>query len=149
MVLNHTKGIIMDKMQDSDLNGPAETVVGPSVKIQGDLNSEGNIKIEGQVAGKVRTSQSLFVIPGAKIAADVHAGNAIIGGEVAGNLKIAGHLILQGTAKILGDISCSILRVEDGAQFSGKCTMQGAAAVPANSNGNGKKKNDTELEPEE
>jgi cytoskeletal protein CcmA (bactofilin family) len=137
----------MDKMLDNDLNAPAETVVGPSVKIQGDLNSEGNIKIEGQVAGKVKTSQSVFVIPGAKIAADILAGNAIIGGEIQGNLKITGHLILQGTARILGDISCSILRVEDGAQFSGKCSMQGATAGAIN--GNGKKKNETELEPEE
>jgi cytoskeletal protein CcmA (bactofilin family) len=134
----------MDKMLDNDLNGPAETVVGPSVKIQGDLNSEGNIKIEGQVTGKVRTSQSVFVIPGAIIAADVLAGNAIIGGEIQGNLKIAGHLILQSTAKVLGDISCQILRMEDGAQFSGKCVM--------GQNGNGKKslvKTEPEIEPEE
>lgn len=123
----------MEKLLDDQLNAPAETVVGPSVKIQGDLNSEGNIKIEGQVTGKVKTSQSVYVNPGAIIAADVLAGNAIIGGEVQGNLKIAGHLILQSTAKILGDIACNILRVEDGAQFSGKCVMGG------NTNGNGKK----------
>lgn len=134
----------MDKMQDSNLSGPAETVVGPSVKIQGDLNSEGNIKIEGQVAGKVKTSQSLFVVPGAKIMADVLAGNAIIGGEIQGNLKIAGHLILQSTAKILGDISCNVFRVEDGALFTGKCVMGG------NGSANGKKNPPIiEIEPEE
>ncbi len=57
----------MDKTLDENLNSPAETVVGPSVKIQGDLNSEGNIKIEGQVSGKVKTSQSVFVVPGPKL----------------------------------------------------------------------------------
>lgn len=115
----------MDKILDDSINSPAETVVGPSVKIQGDLNSEGNIKIEGQVAGKVKTSQSVFVIQGAKIAADVLAGNAVIGGDIQGNIKISGHLVLQSTAKITGDISCQILRVEDGAQFTGKCNMGG------------------------
>ena len=141
----------MDKMSDSDLNGPAETVVGPSVKIQGDLNSEGNIKIEGQVAGKVKTSQSVFVIPGAKIAADVLAGNAVIGGEVQGNLKIGGHLVLQSTAKILGDIACSVLRVEDGAQFSGKCVMNTGDMVMAASNGKkpAAKQAEPDIEPEE
>ncbi len=129
----------MDKILDNDLNSPAETVVGPSVKIQGDLNSEGNIKIEGQVSGKVKTSQSLFVIPGAKIIADVLAGNAVVGGEIQGNLKISGHLILQSTARILGDISCSVFRVEDGALFTGKCIM----------GGNGKKGGVVEIEPEE
>ncbi|MDR3642436.1 MAG: polymer-forming cytoskeletal protein [Candidatus Doudnabacteria bacterium] len=141
----------MDKTLDENLNSPAETVVGPSVKIQGDLNSEGNIKIEGQVSGKVKTSQSVFVIPGAKINADILAGNAVVGGEIQGNLKITGHLILQSTAKIIGDINCQIFRVEDGAQFSGKCSMgQNGVQPPVI---NGKKgpgmKMEHEIEPEE
>ena len=133
----------MDKLADENLNTQAETVVGPSVKIQGDLNSEGNIKIEGQVTGKVKTSQSVYVNQGAKIAADMLAGNAVVGGEVQGNIKISGHLILQSTARITGDISCSILRVEDGAQFSGKCTMNGKAPTAA-----ANKDEDEELEEE-
>ncbi len=114
----------MDNL-DENLQGQAETVVGPSVKIQGDLNSEGNIRIEGQVTGKIKTSQSVFVNQDAKIAADVLAGNAVIGGEIQGNIKITGHLVLQSTARIIGDITCAVLRVEDGAQFSGKCAMNG------------------------
>lgn len=132
---------------DDNLSQQAETVVGPSVKIQGDLNSEGNIRIEGQVSGKVKTSQSVFVNQGAHIAADVLAGNAVIGGEVQGNLKVSGHLILQGTAKIAGDITCQILRVEDGAQFTGKCSMNGAATGPV-VNG-GKRGHQEELQAEE
>ncbi len=134
---------------DKDLNGfetTAETVVGPSVKIQGDLNSEGNINVEGQVTGKISTTQGVFVKEGAKITADISAGNAVIGGEVQGNIKISGHLILQASARINGDIACQILRVEDGANFSGKCNMKGS-----NGNGNGKKSAvmETELETEE
>jgi cytoskeletal protein CcmA (bactofilin family) len=134
----------MDK-DITNFDGQAETVVGPSVKIQGDLNSEGNINIEGQVMGKVSTTQSVFVKEGAKITADISAGNAVVGGEVQGNLKVSGHLVLQATARINGDISCQILRVEDGAQFSGKCNMKGAST-------NGKKAVSSgalELEPEE
>ena len=136
----------MEKMLDESLSAQAETVVGPSVKIQGDLNSEGNIRIEGQVSGKVKTSQSVFVNPTAKIAADVLAGNAVIGGEVQGNLKITGHLILQSTARITGDLACSILRVEDGAIFTGKCSMNGTSGAAVISNG---KHDKEELEPEE
>ena len=108
-------------------NTAAETIVGPSVKIQGDLVSEGNIRIEGSVTGKVHTSQSVHVGEGAVISADMQAGNAIIAGQVAGNIKVTGNLILQATARISGDIACGVLRVEDGALFSGKCNMKGAA----------------------
>ena len=151
MMLNIRKAEFMDKISDENINAPAETVVGPSVKIQGDLNSEGNIKIEGQVSGKVKTSQSVFVIPGAKIMADVLAGNAVVGGDISGNLKISGHLILQSTAKITGDISCQILRVEDGAQFTGKCAMgsNGSVVTPANGKKSPGMKIEHEIEPEE
>jgi cytoskeletal protein CcmA (bactofilin family) len=119
------KGNYMERFIDDQSGAQAETVVGPSVRIQGDLNSEGNIRIEGHVTGKVKTSQSVYVGQAAIITADVVAGNAVIGGEIQGNLKISGHLVLQSSAKINGDIHCSIFRVEDGAQFTGKCTMNG------------------------
>ena len=139
----------MDKnILDDALNTQAETIVGPSVKIQGDLNSEGNVRIEGQVSGKVQTSQSVYASPGSKIAADVLAGNAIIGGEIQGNLKISGNLVLQSTAKVTGDITCSILRVEDGAQFTGKCSMNGAVP-PTNGAAKKSSRSAEELEPEE
>ncbi len=108
-------------------NTAAETIVGPSVKIQGDLVSEGNIRIEGSVTGKVHTTQSVHVGEGAVISADMQAGNAIVAGQIAGNIKVTGNLILQSTARINGDIACGVLRVEDGALFSGKCNMKGAA----------------------
>ncbi len=116
-------------------NSAAETVVGPSVKIQGDLNSEGNIRIEGSVMGKVATTQSVHVGEAAVIQADMQAGNAIIAGQIQGNIKVIGNLILQSTAKVHGDITCTVLRVEDGALFTGKCNMKGAASdkkSPAN-----------------
>ncbi|HMR55642.1 MAG TPA: polymer-forming cytoskeletal protein [Candidatus Doudnabacteria bacterium] len=108
-------------------NSAAETVVGPSVKIQGDLNSEGNIRIEGSVLGKVNTTQSVHIGEAAVIQADMQAGNAIIAGQVQGNIKVSGNLILQATARVNGDVACAVLRVEDGALFSGKCNMKGAA----------------------
>jgi cytoskeletal protein CcmA (bactofilin family) len=111
----------MDKTEENGQT--AETVVGPSVKIQGDFNSEGNIRIEGHVNGKVKTTQNVFVGETAKITADIFAGNCTISGEVQGNIKVSGSLILEKTAHLSGDIACAILRVEDGAIFSGKCAM--------------------------
>ena len=139
----------MDKTLDENLNGAAETVVGPSVKIQGDLNSEGNIKIEGQVSGKVKTTQSVYVNQGAKIAADVWPATQYLAGKFRGTLKISGHLILQSTAKVAGDIACQVLRVEDGAQFTGKCAMNGGIAPVAAANGKKPAVKEEELEPEE
>lgn len=102
---------------------PAETIIGHSVKIQGDLVSEGDIKIDGVVTGKVKTTQNLFIGPTAKIEADVEAGSATVAGAVEGNVRANGLLVILQTGRISGDIDCLQLAVEEGAYFSGTCKM--------------------------
>jgi len=103
--------------------GP-ETIVSQSMRIEGELKSSGNIKIDGIVSGKVQTSQDLMIGPNAQIDADLIAGNAVIGGMVKGNVTVKGSLMLLETAKIIGNISCSALGIREGAYFSGACRMQ-------------------------
>ncbi|OGE85521.1 MAG: hypothetical protein A3J48_00180 [Candidatus Doudnabacteria bacterium RIFCSPHIGHO2_02_FULL_46_11] len=101
-----------------------ESVIGPSVRVEGDLTSEGNLQIEGQVAGKVNTSRDLFVGDSAKIQASISAQNATIAGVVEGDIKVANTLVLLETGKVLGNIFCRSLGVREGAFFSGQVNMQ-------------------------
>ena len=109
-------------------SGAPESIVGPSVKIEGDLKSSGNLRIDGIVAGKVSTSQSLLVGETANISADISAENAMVSGTIQGNVKVLGALILGRTAKVSGDITCGSLQVENGAIFNGKCQMKGSGS---------------------
>lgn len=104
-----------------------ETVIGPSVKVKGDFNCQGNIIVEGAVEGNLKTNGSLEVGDKAKISANVEAKEAKIGGEISGNVKIKGFLNITGTAKIFGDIEAATLSIEQGAIFNGKCVMAGSA----------------------
>ena len=108
-----------------------ETVVGPSVNVEGDFASEGNIIIKGTVAGSVHTSRFLSVEMGAKIMANVRAGSAKISGEVKGNLKVRETLELTSTARVVGDIEVKTLSIEPGALLFGKVTMPGLEAGEA------------------
>ncbi len=119
----------MEKIIDYTTEKQAETIIGPSVKIKGDLDSEGNIRIEGQITGKVSSRQGIFIEKGAKLVADIIANEANIAGEVQGKLEISGHLILQATAKVSGEINCPVLRVEDGATILGNISITGSAKV--------------------
>jgi cytoskeletal protein CcmA (bactofilin family) len=113
-------GSIPEQTQDE-----VETVVGPSVNVEGDFASEGNIIVKGSVAGSVHTSRNLSVEQGAKILANVRAGSARIAGEVKGNMKVKDTLELTGTAKVLGDVEVKTLIVEAGALICGKVLMPG------------------------
>lgn len=112
----------MAKKEEFD-SGTPETIVGATVKIEGDLVSEGDIKVEGLVSGKIKTTKNLFVGPMAKIEADVEAENAILAGVVKGEIKVKKGLLIQETGKVDGNISCERLAIAEGAHFSGSCTM--------------------------
>lgn len=104
-------------------NDNTESVIGPSVKVEGDLISEGNLKVEGTVSGKVGTSRDLFVGQSAKIQADISSQNATIAGVVEGDIKVTDTLVLLETAKVLGNIYCQKFGVREGALFSGQVNM--------------------------
>lgn len=120
-----------------------ETVVGPSVNVEGDFSSEGNIVVKGTVTGSVRTSRYLLVEPGAKIVANVKAGSAKIAGEVKGNMKVQDSLELTSTARILGDIEVKVLSVEPGALIFGKIAMAGMESGEAKPSRRTYRKNET------
>lgn len=117
-----------NNMPSEPLSDEVETVVGPSVNVEGDFASEGNIVVKGTVAGSVHTSRFLSVEIGAKIMANVRAGSAKIAGEVKGNLKIRESLELTSTARVMGDIEVKVLSIEPGALLFGKVSMPGLEA---------------------
>lgn len=98
-----------------------ETVIGPSVQVEGNFVANGDVIIEGIVSGSVKTERNLHIGPDAKIFADVFAANAVIAGEIQGNVKIKDSLELTSTAKIFGDVKTQILTINAGAVLHGKC----------------------------
>ena len=107
-------------MSDS---GAGETVVGKSVKLEGDFSSDENVRIDGEVSGTLKTTQNLVIGSGATVEADVFAENATVSGRVSGNIDVKNKLELTENAKITGDIKTGVLSVAAGASFSGQCAM--------------------------
>jgi len=102
-----------------------ETIIGPSVKIEGNFACDGGIIIEGDVKGSVRTAGFLEVGEKASVTADVQAKEARVGGEVRGNVKIEGYLEVTASAKLFGDIEAAFVSIARGAVVKGKCAILG------------------------
>ncbi|MDD5031921.1 MAG: polymer-forming cytoskeletal protein [Patescibacteria group bacterium] len=100
-----------------------ETIIGPSIKVKGNFNGQGNIVVEGILEGSLKTNGDVFIGDKAKIAAIIEAREARIGGEITGNIKIKKHMEVVASARIFGDVECASLSVERGAVLNGKCTM--------------------------
>lgn len=106
-----------------------ETIVGPSVKVEGDFNSQGNVLIQGIVSGNIKTEKYLQVEEGAKIMASVSAESAKVSGEVQGNIRAKNTLELTPTARVIGDVEAKTLIIAPGAILHGKCAMLGGGAA--------------------
>ncbi|OGH58603.1 MAG: hypothetical protein A2725_02795 [Candidatus Magasanikbacteria bacterium RIFCSPHIGHO2_01_FULL_33_34] len=122
---NYSESESQINAQHTKQHDDVETVVGPSVHVEGDFSSEGNILVKGIVSGNVKTSKLFTSEKGSKVLASVKAGNAVVSGVVKGNVKVDDRLELTSTAQVLGDIECGVLVIEAGALIRGKVTMKG------------------------
>lgn len=106
--------------------GRHETVIGPSVKVDGDFAGEGNVLVQGVVNGTLKTKGNLRVEKGARVKADVEAQNAVVDGMIKGNIIIQDNLQVGATATLEGDIVTKVISVEPGAVLNGHCLVSAA-----------------------
>ncbi len=104
-------------------SGASETIVGASVKLKGNLRSDGDVSIDGVVTGDLKTKGSVRVGESASVVANVKAQNITISGIVQGNIDVSDKLEITPTGRVIGDISANVLSIAPGASFSGKCLM--------------------------
>jgi cytoskeletal protein CcmA (bactofilin family) len=112
-----------------------ETIVADGMRIEGELKSNGNIRVDGVVAGKIQTAQDVLVGDNAQVDANIEAENAVIGGVVKGNVTVKGSLLVMEGGKIVGNISCANLGVREGAFLSGNCKMHEQKTLDLDSEG--------------
>ena len=121
----------------ADTNAEFPTIIGSDAKFKGELTFERGVRIDGAFDGQIKSKGTLHVAEGAKVAANVEAGNIRIEGECKGNLSASEKLHLMATAKMEGDLRATRLEIADGAIFVGNVTVgQGAADAPIRKSGN-------------
>lgn len=99
--------------------------IGKGTHIQGNVETYGNILVEGRITGDIKTKSKAVFGQSSKVHGNVLAKNAEVAGHIVGTIEITDLLILKPTAIIEGDIVTNKILVESGAVFNGKCKMNG------------------------
>ncbi len=102
------------------------SIISTDLKITGDLNSEGEVQIDGTVNGDIKT-KTLLVGKTAVIKGEIVADAVRILGHVNGQIK-ARKVILAKTAHVVGDILHEDLSIETGAFLEGHCKRMAETA---------------------
>ena len=107
------------------------TIISASLRIVGNLISDGDVQVDGIIDGNVR-SRTLTIGESATINGEVEAETVRIHGSISGQIK-AKKVELGPTAKVVGDIIHSLLIVESGAYLEGSCRHLDSARKDAES----------------
>lgn len=104
-------------------------IIGVGTSITGDIRSNGDIRIDGNIVGSVTSKAKLVLGPTGKIEGDINAQNADIQGNVKGQVTVNEILYLKSTSVVNGNITTNKLVVEEGADFNGNCRTKSASRV--------------------
>lgn len=115
-----------------DLQDQSINILSEGTLIKGDIESGGDIRIDGELVGNITAKGRLVIGPKGKVDGEINCNNIEVSGYVKGKVTVSELMTLKATAKIDGDIVANKLSVEPGSLFTGTCSM-----------GNEKAKNET------
>jgi cytoskeletal protein CcmA (bactofilin family) len=104
---------------------PSVNIVGAGTFIEGDITTNGDMRIDGSLTGSINVKGKLVVGPSGSIEGEIICQNADISGTVKGKIGVAELLSLKSSSKLSGDIITNKIAIEPGAVFSGSCSMGG------------------------
>lgn len=107
----------MDENAQQPEDNPT-TVIGPDIRITGNLEASGDLKIEGNVEGDVRCRR-LIVGDGGAIKGSVYSEQARISGTINGSIEAAG-LAIEARGVVAGETTYGRLKVTTGGVIEGK-----------------------------
>lgn len=113
----------------SELRPAERSFFSPGTRIDAAIDVEGEIKLQGQISGKVSATGLLTVGEQADVRANLSAPVVVVQGVVRGEIHARERLELHRTARVHGLIRAPRIRIDDGALFEGECKM--ASAEPA------------------
>lgn len=99
------------------------SIVGPEMRVTGDLETDATVRIEGRVQGNILAGKAVVIGKDGEVEGDVHTQDAVISGRIQGSLTAASRLEVQATARIDGDVHARRLQLEEGALLNGRVRM--------------------------
>jgi cytoskeletal protein CcmA (bactofilin family) len=112
-------------------NENAISIVGPGMRVIGDCETDGTLRIEGSVQGTVRAGKAVVIGKDGIVNGDVHTQDAIIGGRVNGSIIAESRLELQTTCIVEGDIRARRIKLDEGGRMNGTVQIGEVKAPPA------------------
>jgi cytoskeletal protein CcmA (bactofilin family) len=107
------------------------SIIGPGMRVVGDCDTEGTVRIEGIVEGSVKAGKAVVIGKQGKVIGDIHTQDAVVSGHVSGTLVAESRLELQASCRIDGEVRTRRMQLEEGAVLNGTVQMGETKRSPA------------------
>jgi cytoskeletal protein CcmA (bactofilin family) len=107
----------------------APSRVGGTVRIEGEIFSQQDMLVDGEIAGSIMLPEHTLTIgPEANVKANIKAKSVVILGTVDGNIEAGDRIEVRSCCTLLGDIRSARIMVENGAYIKGTIEVVREAA---------------------
>ena len=101
----------------------ANTVIGSSIVIDGEISGEEDLVIQGTVKGRIVLKENVYIEESGVVEADIETGNIEISGQITGNIIASDKVEITAGGRAVGDIKAPRILIADGAIFKGNVDM--------------------------
>ena len=113
-------------------------------KIHGEIETQGDIRIDGNVVGTLNIRGKLVLGPTGSIEGEIKCKNAEVMGTISAEIHVEELLSLKASAKMKGEIITNKISIEPGAKITGTINMDNSKGL---SNKVGQTNANTQKEP--
>lgn len=107
------------------------TIIAAGMRLVGDLEGPGLIKVDGRVEGSLAGARQVIVGREGSVQGNVHGNEVILAGTVDGSVVATDRVEVQGTAAVNGDVHTKVIVVHEGARINGTVRMGASGSYEA------------------
>jgi cytoskeletal protein CcmA (bactofilin family) len=107
-----------EKLFKNPMKSMETTLISASVSLEGSIEAEGTLIVEGSVRGTIKCT-SLEILEKGRVEAKVEGENVTVAGDFEGKMICSHRLGILSTGKVKGDISYDTLSIEPGGLLDG------------------------------
>lgn len=100
-----------------------ETLIGNGTTFKGDIVVAKSLRVDGVLVGNIKEAANVIIGETAKVKGNINANYVVIDGVVEGNITATECIELLNKSKVTGDLTTTILSINEGAIFKGKSLM--------------------------
>lgn len=110
-------------MKDNNNTGSNHNMIAVGTKIVGNIETESDIRIDGELEGEVISKNKVIIGSTGLIQGKINCESANVMGTINGTIVASNIVSLAKSARFTGDIETNTIAIEPDAYFAGTCKM--------------------------